>query len=87
MLLPVILRVHKTIIHQVALTILLVFVFVHKTNYYVSDRIKDTIIGALIAVIIHMVIFFPPNYVKEAQQTLRQFGFHLVQLLEKQLIG
>lgn len=82
MLLPVILRVHKTIIHQVALTILLVFVFVHKTNYYVSDRIKDTIIGALIAIIIHMVIF-PPNYVKEAQQTLRQFGFHLVQLLEK----
>ncbi|WP_242220844.1 aromatic acid exporter family protein [Bacillus cereus group sp. BfR-BA-01380] len=82
MLLPVILRVHKTIIHQVALTILLVFVFVHKTNYYVSDRIRDTIIGALIAIIVHMVIF-PPNYVKEARSTLNQFGFHLVQLFEK----
>lgn len=82
MLLPVILRVHKTIIHQVALTILLVFVFVHKTSYYISDRIRDTIIGALIAIIIHMVIF-PPNYVKEARRTLSQFGFHLVQLFEK----
>ncbi|WP_244525342.1 aromatic acid exporter family protein [Bacillus sp. 166amftsu] len=82
MLLPIILRVHKTIIHQVALTILLVFVFVHKTNYYVIDRIRDTIIGALIAVIIHMIIF-PPNYVKEARQTLSQFGFHLVQLFER----
>ncbi|MCM3737972.1 aromatic acid exporter family protein [Bacillus cytotoxicus] len=82
MLLPVILRVHKTIIHQVALTILLVFVFVHKTNYYVSDRIRDTIIGALIAIIVHMVIF-PPNYVKEARSTLNQFGLHLVQLFEK----
>ncbi|MGG2015542.1 FUSC family protein [Bacillus sp. S10(2024)] len=85
MVLPVIFRVHKTIIHQVALTILLVFVFVHKTNYYVSDRIRDTIIGALIAIIIHMVIF-PPNYVKEARLTLNQFGFHLVQLFEQTAI-
>ncbi|MEH7463893.1 FUSC family protein [Bacillus thuringiensis] len=85
MLLPVIFRVHKTIIHQVALTILLVFVFVHKTNYYVSDRIRDTIIGALIAIIVHIVIF-PPNYVKEARSTLNQFGFHLVQLFEKTAI-
>ena len=82
MLLPVILRVHKTIIHQVALTILLVFVFGHKTNYYVTDRIRDTIIGTLIAIIIHMIIF-SPNYVKEAHQTLNQFGFHLVQLFER----
>lgn len=85
MLLPVIFRVHKTIIHQVALTILLVFVFVHKTNYYVSDRIRDTIIGALIAIIVHIVIF-PPNYVKESRSTLNQFGFHLVQLFEKTAI-
>ncbi|MDC2867710.1 FUSC family protein [Bacillus sp. BP-3] len=85
MVLPVIFRVHKTIIHQVALTILLVFVFVHKTNYYVSDRIRDTIIGALIAIIVHMVIF-PPNYVKEARLTLNQFGFHLVQLFEQTAI-
>ncbi|PGZ93299.1 hypothetical protein COE51_23940 [Bacillus pseudomycoides] len=82
MLLPVLLRVHKTIIHQVALTTLLVFVFVHKTNYYVPDRIRDTIIGALIAIIIHMMIF-PPNYVKEAHWTLKQFGSQLVQLFEK----
>jgi uncharacterized membrane protein YgaE (UPF0421/DUF939 family) len=82
MLLPVILRVHKTIIHQVALTILLVFVFVHKTSYYSSDRIRDTIIGALIAVIVHMMIF-PPNYVKEARQMLSLFGLHLVQLFKR----
>ncbi|WP_245592167.1 FUSC family protein [Ectobacillus panaciterrae] len=82
MLLPIILRVHKTIIHQIALTILLVFVFMHKTSYYPLDRIRDTIIGALIAVIIHMMIF-PPNYVKEAHRMLSQFGFHLVQWFER----
>ncbi|GAB1798392.1 FUSC family protein [Priestia megaterium] len=82
MVLPVVLRLHKTIIHQIALTILLVFVFVHKTNYYVSDRIRDTIIGALVAVIIHIIIA-PPNYVKEAQKTLSQFGLHLGESFEK----
>jgi len=82
MLIPVILRVHKTIIHQVALTILLFFVFTHKTSYYASDRIRDTIVGAIVAIIIHMVIF-PPNYVKEAHQTLNKFGFHLVQLFKR----
>jgi len=82
MVIPVILRVHKTIIHQVALTILLVFVFSHKTHYYVSDRIRDTIIGALVAIVIHMFIH-PPNYVKESRETLGQFGFHLGQLFKK----
>jgi uncharacterized membrane protein YgaE (UPF0421/DUF939 family) len=82
MLLPVVRRLHKTIIHQIALTILLVFVFVHKTNYYVSDRIRDTTIGALVAVIIHMIIA-PPNYVKEARETLNQFGLHLGESFEK----
>lgn len=82
MVLPVVLRLHKTIIHQIALTILLVFVFVHKTNYYVSDRIRDTIIGALVAIIVHIIIV-PPNYVKEARRTLTQFGIDLGQLFEK----
>ncbi|WP_176585867.1 FUSC family protein [Priestia megaterium] len=82
MILPVLLRVHKTIIYQIALTILLVFVFVHKTSYYATDRIRDTIIGALVAVIIQVVIF-PPNYVKEANRTLSQFGLHLGQLFAK----
>ncbi len=80
--LPVVLRLHKTIIHQISLTILLVFVFVHKTNYYVSDRIRDTIIGALVAIIIHIIIV-PPNYVKEARRTVTQFGIDLGQLLKK----
>ncbi|KXG08914.1 hypothetical protein AT864_02822 [Anoxybacillus sp. P3H1B] len=82
MLLPVILRVHKTIIHQVALTILLVFVFAHQTASYASDRVRDTIVGAFTAIFIHMLLF-PPSYMKEAGQTLNQFGFHLIQLFKR----
>ncbi|WP_027409385.1 FUSC family protein [Anoxybacteroides tepidamans] len=82
MLIPVIFRVHKTIIHQVALTILLVFVFAHKTSDYSFDRIRDTIVGAITVLFVHMILF-PPNYVKEARQTLNQFGFHLVQLFKR----
>ncbi|SDM74617.1 Aromatic acid exporter family member 1 [Fictibacillus solisalsi] len=47
----------KKVIHQVALTILFVFVFEHQTGHYAFDRLRDTIIGVLVAGVIQMVWF------------------------------
>ncbi|WHY70150.1 FUSC family protein [Fictibacillus enclensis] len=47
----------KKVIHQVALTILFVFVFEHQTRHYALDRLRDTIIGVLVAGVIQIVWF------------------------------
>ena len=64
------LRLDESVLHQVALTILFVFVFEHKTKGYAIDRIRDTIIGSIVAVLIHMFLF-PPNFTKEARQQIK----------------
>lgn len=66
----------ETAIHQVALTVLLVFVFEHQTASYSIDRFRDTLIGAIAAVIIHM-LFHPPNFTKQAAKSFQEFGNHL----------
>ncbi|WP_442598567.1 FUSC family protein [Neobacillus sp. D3-1R] len=66
----------ETVLHQVALTILLVFVFEHKTKHYAMDRIRDTLIGAMIAILIQMLIF-PPNYTKQAIRRFEKFSSEL----------
>jgi uncharacterized membrane protein YgaE (UPF0421/DUF939 family) len=66
----------ETALHQVALTVLLVFSFEYKAGSYPIDRFRDTLIGALVAVIIHMIIF-PPNFIKQAEGSLQKFGNHL----------
>ncbi|NHM32549.1 FUSC family protein [Neobacillus terrae] len=64
------LRLDEKVLHQVALTILFVFVFEHKTKGYAIDRIRDTIIGSIVAVLIHMFLF-PPNFTKEARHRIK----------------
>jgi uncharacterized membrane protein YgaE (UPF0421/DUF939 family) len=66
----------ETAIHQVALTVLLVFVFEHKAGSYPIDRFRDTLIGAIAAVVIHM-IFSPPNFMKQAAKSFQELGDHL----------
>ncbi|PLT27845.1 hypothetical protein CUU66_21630 [Peribacillus deserti] len=51
------LKFDKTVLHQVALTILFVFVFEHQKNHYVIDRMRDTLIGVMVAVLIQLVWF------------------------------
>jgi uncharacterized membrane protein YgaE (UPF0421/DUF939 family) len=63
----------QLVLHQVALTILLVFVFEHKTEHYALDRIRDTIIGIIVAILIHL-LFFPPNFTKQAGKTIQEFS-------------
>ncbi|WP_052352855.1 FUSC family protein [Neobacillus dielmonensis] len=45
----------KKVLHQVALTILFVFVFEHQTKHYAIDRIRDTLIGVLTAGVIQLI--------------------------------
>ena len=49
------LKLDKPIMHQVALTILLVFVFEKQTEHYAMDRMKDTLIGVMIAVLLQFI--------------------------------
>ncbi len=57
------LRIDVTVLHQVALTILLVFTFERNSKDYAFDRIIDTVIGVIIAILVHMFLF-PPDYTK-----------------------
>jgi uncharacterized membrane protein YgaE (UPF0421/DUF939 family) len=66
----------ETALHQVALTILLVFVFEHKAGSYPMDRFRDTLIGAIVAVVIHMIAY-PPNFTKQAEKNIQKFVEHL----------
>ncbi|MEH7120238.1 FUSC family protein [Neobacillus vireti] len=59
------LKREESAIHQAALTVLLVFVLGHKSGDYPIDRFRDTLIGAIAAVIIQMIIH-PPNYSQHA---------------------
>ncbi|MFE4898471.1 FUSC family protein [Peribacillus butanolivorans] len=51
------LKFNKTVIHHVALTILFVFVLEHQTKHYAIDRMTDTLVGVIIAVLIQFVWF------------------------------
>lgn len=50
------LKLDKKILHQVSLTILFVFVFEQKSKQYATDRLRDTLIGILIAGIIQLLL-------------------------------
>lgn len=76
------LKSDETAIHQVALTILLVFVVGQKAGDYPIDRFRDTLIGAIIAVIIHMLVY-PPNFTKQSQKNLIQLTEHLTATFTK----
>lgn len=71
------LKQEETAIHQSALSFLLVFVLGHQSGDYFIDRFKDTLIGALAAVIIHM-LFHPPNFTKQAANSVNGFSHHLL---------
>lgn len=66
----------ETAIHQVALTVLLVFVMGNKSGQYPIDRFRDTMIGAIIAVILHMLVH-PPNFTEQAAKSVHRFTEHL----------
>ncbi|WP_413300591.1 FUSC family protein [Bacillus sp. 1P10SD] len=72
----------ETVIHQLALTVLLVFVMEHKSHDYPIDRFRDTLIGAIVAVLIHMLVN-PPNYTKQAIKGIHHFSDHLTMKMNR----
>lgn len=73
------LKCSDIVIRQVALTILLVFVFEHQGGNYIWDRLKDTGIGIAVALAAHLFVF-PPNFEKSVQQSLQQLSGELTKL-------
>lgn len=54
------------IVHEVALSVLLVFALQKQSGHYGIDRIRDTFIGVAVGLAIHMIVF-PPNLMKQAE--------------------
>ncbi len=76
------LKTDETAIHQVALTVLLVFVLGHKSGNYPIDRFRDTLIGAIVAVILHMLIY-PPNFTGQVSKSIDHFADQLTTIFSK----
>ncbi|MCM2997149.1 aromatic acid exporter family protein [Paenibacillus cellulositrophicus] len=70
------LKLDHTMVTQVALSILLVLFFQHKMPSYSLDRIRDTIIGAVLAVLVQALLF-PPDSIPSAKQKMTRFADHL----------
>lgn len=65
LIVPLILKFNSTLLHQIALSVLLVLEFEHKLHGYGMDRIRDSIIGVAVALLLHL-FFRPPNFTKRA---------------------
>ncbi|RKP58345.1 FUSC family protein [Cohnella endophytica] len=69
-------KLDRAIMVQAALSILLVMYFQSKMPSYPLDRIRDTFIGAVIAIAIHIMIF-PPDTVSKTRKKMTHFADHL----------
>lgn len=70
------LKLDHAVLVQVALSILLVMYFQSTMPSYPLDRIRDTIIGAAVAIVIHLMVF-PPDSVNKARKKMVHFTDHL----------
>lgn len=69
-------KLDHTMVTQIALSILLVLYFQHKMPTYSLDRIRDTLIGAVVAVLVQ-ILLFPPDSIPSAKQKMTRFADHL----------
>ncbi len=65
LIIPLLLGANATSLHQIALSVVLVLEFEHKLHGYGLDRIRDSIIGVAVALLLHL-FFNPPNFTKRA---------------------
>ncbi|WP_261807626.1 aromatic acid exporter family protein [Paenibacillus sp. N3.4] len=72
------LKLDHAMMVQVTLSILLVMFFQSKMPSYPLDRIRDTVIGAAVALLIHILIF-PPDSIKKAKKKMICFADHLTE--------
>lgn len=64
-------KTNESVLHQTALSVLFVFALTQQSGQYPIDRIRDTMVGVLVAILIHTLVF-PPNFTKEAKKPLIQ---------------
>ncbi|GAA0393710.1 aromatic acid exporter family protein [Paenibacillus motobuensis] len=74
------LKLDHAIMVQVALSILLVMYFQSKMPTYPFDRLRDTVIGAVVAVLIQTLVF-PPDSVNTAKTKMVHFADHFIRHL------
>jgi len=74
------LKLDHEVMVQIALSILLVMYFQSKMPSYPFDRIRDTVIGAVVAVIIQTLLF-PPDSINTAKSKMVHFADHLIRHL------
>lgn len=65
-------RANDLLIHQVALSILFVLYFENHSSGYAWDRVKDTLIGAIVGVLF-VIFLFPPNTIKKTEKAIQRF--------------
>lgn len=69
-------KFNKVIIEQVALSILLVLALEQQSSGYAWDRIKDTLIGAIVAILVKVYVF-PSSGIKRATKVCNNYSNHL----------
>lgn len=65
LIIPLLFGANTTSLHQIALSVVLVLEFEHKLHGYGLDRIRDSIIGVTVALLLHLFVN-PPNFTKRA---------------------
>jgi uncharacterized membrane protein YgaE (UPF0421/DUF939 family) len=76
------LRRNESIIHEVALSVLLVFSLQKQSDHYGFDRIRDTLIGLAVGIALHILVY-PPNMVKRSDKTISTLTVLLSQRFSK----
>jgi len=80
LMIPLLLRANGTTLHQIALSVLLVLEFEHKLHGYGFDRIRDSIIGILVALLLQYV--YPPDFTKKVIEHVEEFPNKLAKSLK-----
>lgn len=70
------LKLSDKVIHQVALSVLFVLYFESQSRGYALDRLKDTVIGAVVGILAVMLLL-PPDFTKKAVQSFEMFAEHV----------
>lgn len=81
LIVPLILGANATSLHQIALSVLLVLEFEHKLPGYGMDRIRDSIIGVVVALLLHLCIY-PSNLTKGAIAEVEELPNKLANMLK-----
>jgi uncharacterized membrane protein YgaE (UPF0421/DUF939 family) len=76
------LKLNDQIISQVGVSALLVFVLQNQNHKYPIERVEETIVGGIVAVVVNMLLF-PPNYTKDALQSIGNYSSHLANSFEQ----